>query len=303
MNTNTNSYTIIYTTILVVFVAAVLAIASSGLKDKQQKNVDVEKQLSLLSAVGLGQDAAAAPDKGAYVEEEFSKYIVESYVVTTSGEMEDIAKSAENKSAVVNSTAFKVDMKEEFDLMKRIAIAPADKVEEMKAELKLPVFVCTLPSGETVYVVSCYGAGLWGPVWGYLALRSDFNTIYGAVFAHKSETPGLGAEIATPPFSDQFKNKEIFEGGKLTSVAVVKGGAAPGNLHEVDAISGGTITSNALDQTLKSWLEYYLPYFNKMRELAATPMPLTMAADSTVAGAAMVETQAEAQVENPDKTK
>lgn len=283
MDTNKNSYTIIYATVLVVFVAAVLAFASLSLKDKQQKNIDVEKQLSLLGALGLGQDAGTAPDKAKYVEGEFSKYINKGIVVNGLGEtVSEAENTSSNPSAVVSGAAFKIDMKEQYDLMKRI-IADPDKAAELKAKLELPVFVCTLQSGETVYMFSCYGAGLWGPVWGYIALRGDFNTISGAVFAHKGETPGLGAEIATAPFSGQFNGKEIFTDGKLTSIIIAKGGAAPGNLHEVDAISGGTITSKALEDTIRMWLDFYLPYINKMKELAATPMPLTfdMVSDST----------------------
>ncbi len=276
MDTNKNSYTIIYATLLVVFVAALLAFVSSSLREKQQKNVEVEKQLSLLGSVGLGAEAASAPNKTAYVEQEFSKYIKKGIVVNAAGEVVSEAENTEaNPNAVVAGEAFKIDLKTQFDLMKKIAAAPADKVASLEADVKLPIFVCDLPSNEQVYLFSCYGAGLWGPIWGYIAIRTDFNTVYGAVFSHKSETPGLGAEIATAKFCDQFKGKEIFTGNDLSSISIVKGGAPAGNMHDVDAISGGTITSVALENTLRSWLDNYLPYIEKMKVLAATPMPIT----------------------------
>ena len=283
MDTNKNSYTIIYATVMVVIVAAVLAFVSSSLKEKQQKNIDIEKQLSLLSAVGLGADANSAPDKTAYVEEEFSKYIKKALVVNGNG---DVVSQSENRasdpSAIIKGEAFKIDLKTQYDEMKRILATPGAS-KELVSSLKLPVFVCDLPNGESVYLFSCYGAGLWGPIWGYIALRSDFNSIYGAIFAHKGETPGLGAEIASPHFYEQFKGKEIFNENTLASVQVVKGGATPGDIHGVDAISGGTITSKALEGTIKSWLEFYVPYLTKIREIAATPMPIEaeVAADST----------------------
>ena len=88
------------------------------------------------------------------------------------------------------------------------------------------------------------------------------NTIEGAVFDHKGETPGLGAKIADEPwFRAQFPGKSIFEGGNLTSVSIVKGGAKEGDAHAVDAISGATITSQALDVTIKNWLTAYEAYF------------------------------------------
>lgn len=263
MDTNKNSYTIIYATILVVLVAAVLAFVSSSLKDKQQKNIDMEKQMSLLSSVGLAADANNVPDKMTYIAQEYAKYITKSFIVNYKGE-------------IVDGDAFKVDLKSQYDVMRQIAIASDDKKEALKGELKLPVFVCTLDNGKTVYIFSCYGAGLWGPIWGYIGTEDNFDTIYGAVFSHKSETPGLGAEIATPRFSEQFKGKQLFDNNTFTSVAIVKGGATPGNTHQVDAISGGTITSKALDETIKQWLGYYLPYIKKQQEeRARTLAPAT----------------------------
>lgn len=248
MNTNKNSYTIIYAAVLVIVVAAVLAFVSQSLKDKQQLNIDGEKQLSILSSVGLAKESGSAPDKLAYINGEFNKYITDSYIVNYNGDK-------------VEGAAFTVDLKAQYDLMKKIA-SESDKDADLQ-KLQLPVFICTMPDGKVVKILSCYGAGLWGPIWGYLAVSDDNNTLSGAIFDHKSETPGLGAEIATPKFSGQFIGKQIFENGEFTSVSVVKGGATPGNMHEVDAISGGTITSKSLDATIKMWLEHYTPYLLK----------------------------------------
>ncbi|MEG0890969.1 MAG: NADH:ubiquinone reductase (Na(+)-transporting) subunit C [Bacteroidales bacterium] len=267
MDTNKNSYTIIYATILVVFVAAVLAFASSSLKPQQQRNIDVEKQLSLLSSVGLAGDVASAPDKNTYVEGEYNKYIKSSFVVNYKGEQ-------------INGKAFNIDLKEQYDIMKQVAAAQGAKQDELKASIKLPVFVCTLEDNSNIYILSCYGAGLWGPIWGYIAVDGNFNTIYGATFAHKGETPGLGAEIATPLFSNQFKNKELFKDGTFSSVLVVKGGAKQGSTHQVDAISGGTITSKALEGTIKNWLEYYLPYMESEKAKIANEAAMQSCTDS-----------------------
>ncbi len=247
MNTNKNSYTIIYAAVLVIVVAAVLAFVSQSLKDKQQLNIDGEKQLSILSSVGLAQESGSAPDKLKYIKGEFDKYITDSYIVNSNGDK-------------VEGEAFTVDLKAQYDLMKKAASGSA---ETDLQQLQLPVFVCTMPNGKVVKILSCYGAGLWGAIWGYIAVSDDNNTLAGAIFDHKSETPGLGAEIATSVFSNQFIGKQIFENGKFISVSIVKGGATPGNMHEVDAISGGTITSKALDTTIKMWLERYTPYLLK----------------------------------------
>lgn len=257
MDTNKNSYTVIYATIMVVFVAAVLAFVSLSLKDKQEANVSNEKQQNLLASVGLSADA------------NFEQVMQEAIVVDGNGKVLNSTK--EN---IAQSQAFKVSTAEQYAIIKNFATMSESEVAAAKAELKLPVFVCSLPDGSTAYIFSAYGAGLWGPIWGWIALKTDFSTIAGVKFDHKGETPGLGAEIATPSFASQFTGKEIFSEGKLTSVAIVKGGAKADSTNEVDAISGGTITSNALQQTIAMWFEAYLPYINECQKLAATPMPL-----------------------------
>ena len=152
------------------------------------------------------------------------------------------------------------ELKAQYDIMKKIGEGTD---ESLKAGLRLPVYIFNV-NGQTIRVVPCYGAGLWGPIWGYLAFTEDMNTLDGAVFDHKGETPGLGAEIALPKFYDQFGGKQILdENGNFVSVSVVKGGAK-GDIHGVDAISGGTITSKALETTMRTWLSFYRPYFTNV---------------------------------------
>ena len=248
MDTNKNSYTIIYSIVMVVLVAAVLAFVSLSLKDKQNENISNEKKQYLLASVGLGADA------------NFDQVITEAIVVDGNGNVINTATSN-----IAASEAFNISTSEQAALIKNGA--PKD-------ELRLPVFVATLPCGSQAYIFSAYGAGLWGPIWGWVSLKTDLNTISGVKFDHAGETPGLGAEIATPKFAGQFTGKEIFVGGEFASIAIVKGGAKEGSTNEVDAISGGTITSKALDSSIKMWLEAYLPYIKSLQALAATPMPI-----------------------------
>jgi hypothetical protein len=131
------------------------------------------------------------------------------------------------------------------------------------------MFVCK-NNVDTIYIIPVLGKGLWGPLWGYVALKNDYNTIVGVVFDHKGETPGLGAEIATPTFQKQFSGKKIFDDNEnFVSVSVVKGGVANSGIsaeYGVDAISGGTITSNGLANMLKICLANYEKYFKNRRE-------------------------------------
>ncbi len=248
MDTNKNSYTIIYSIVMVVIVAAVLAFVSLSLKDKQNENISNEKQQYLLASVGLGADA------------NFAEVIKEAIVVDGNGKVVNTATSD-----IAKSEAFNISTSEQTALMKNGA---------PKEDLRLPVFIADLPDGSKAYIFSAYGAGLWGPIWGWVSLKTDLSTIAGVKFDHSGETPGLGAEIATPGFSGQFAGKEMFNNGEFISIAIVKGGAKEGSTNEVDAISGGTITSKALDASIRMWMEAYLPYIKSLQALAATPMPI-----------------------------
>ena len=141
------------------------------------------------------------------------------------------------------------------------------KKENAKAEedRNLPVYVCTDDDGSKKYVFPVRGTGLWGPIWGYVAMQADFVTIAGAVFDHQGETPGLGAEINTSNFQEQFTGKKIFNAsGKFVSIQVNKAGI-PETESSVDAISGGTITSKGLEQMLYDCLSLYSTYINTQK--------------------------------------
>lgn len=242
MNKQSNLYIFVYSSVMVIIVAALLALASTALKPIQQKNIETEKRLDIIKSVGRAQEVATAKSKHQYVADEFKQVIVEQIVVNRNGEK------------VEGVDPFNVNLKVEFS-------KPLD-------QQNLPVYVAQLNDSTKKYVIPLLGRGLWGPIWGYISLNDDFNTVYGATFAHKSETPGLGAEISTPDFQQQFKDKQIFDNDRFTSVAVVKGGAQPENRHAVDAISGGTITSQGLENMIKDCLAGYQNFFQKSKAIS-----------------------------------
>jgi Na+-transporting NADH:ubiquinone oxidoreductase subunit C len=148
----------------------------------------------------------------------------------------------------------KIDVKKQFRSLGAKAIDPADA--------RFPLFVCTVEN-KTYYVVPMAGKGLWGPIWGYLAMEDDLHTIYGATFDHKTETPGLGAEINTASFQMQFPGKTIKENDTYVYIEVHKGGGGQSDAHGVDGITGGTITSNGLEDMITNTLTIYAPYFDQ----------------------------------------
>lgn len=140
-------------------------------------------------------------------------------------------------------------------------------ITDKKAE-KLVVYTVTTPSDSVAYVIPLRGKGLWGPLWGYVAIAEDGNHIIGIVFGHKSETPGLGAQISTEKFTSTFKGKLLFnENGNFVSIKVVKGGVENSRIpleHGVDAITGGTITSRGVEEMIEQSLLPYIPFLQQL---------------------------------------
>jgi Na+-transporting NADH:ubiquinone oxidoreductase subunit C len=225
-----NSYIFIFSSVMVVAVATLLSLAATLLQPAQEKNLEIEKKKSMLESINI-------PAERNNAEELYTKYIKESFVLNTKGE------------PVEGVDAFNVVM----------------NVEQKKPldQQYLPVFSATPDNGEKVIILPVEGKGLWGPIYGYVSLKSDMNTIYGVTFDHKGETPGLGAEINTPEFEGMFPGKKLFEEGKFVSVKVLKGGAKKDDPHSVDAISGGTITSKGLEKMLLDCIGKYNDYLLK----------------------------------------
>lgn len=225
MNRQGNTYTFLYSVILVVIVAALLSVVALSLKPAQNTNIENEKRQNILRSVNIKTSADSSLIK-------FNETITDQFVVNSKGE-----KLQGNNVP----QAFQVDLAAQYK-------QPCDK-------RLLPVFVANV-NGQTKYVLPLYGKGLWGPIWGYISLNDDKNTVYGVVYDHKSETPGLGAEITTEHYQKQYQGKLIFEAGRLVSIDVKKGGGAEGP-HQVDAISGGTITSKGVETMVRDYLSCY----------------------------------------------
>ena len=224
-DTNSNAYIVLYSTVMVVIVAVLLAVAALALKPRQDANDLNEKKRNILASLSA--------------EGESYDQFIDAYVVDAQGNRVD-----GDVFALLN------------DLPGAFAAG------------KFPIF----ESKDGRVVIPVTGMGLWGPVWGYVALEKDMNTIAGIIMAHKGETPGLGDEIATPKYQSKFVGKTIFEGDQFVSVTLRKGGAKD-PAHEVDAISGGTKTSDGVTAMLYNSLKNYLPLLESKRQSEPEPAP------------------------------
>jgi Na+-transporting NADH:ubiquinone oxidoreductase subunit C len=225
-----NRYIVVFAAVMVVVVAAVLSTAAMVLQPRQEMNRIAEKKINILASVRV----EASKEN---VDEVFDRVITDMFALNSDGE------------EVEGVDAFNIDLRSEQR-------KPVD-------EQLLPLFVAQPDEGFEAIIIPLEGTGLWGPIYGYIAIEDDMNTIYGINLDHQGETPGLGAEISTTWYEEKFKGKKLFDDNDFVSVKVVKGGAPSDDPHGVDAISGGTITSDGLQKMLYDNLVKYLTYFER----------------------------------------
>ena len=221
LNTNSNVYTIVYAAVMVIIVAFLLVFVSQTLKDRQTANVINDTKQQILSALNLRDQADVAST--------YSKVIKADALMQANGSLQDYKGD------------FNTSYKSEFD------------------KGNLHVFVAEI-DGQKKYVIPMNGLGLWGTIWGYIALNEDRNTVYGVYFSHSSETPGLGGEIAGLKFQNRFPGKNVVNGGNVALKVVKFGKADQSSKYEIDGVTGATITSTGVNAMINKVLSAYVPF-------------------------------------------
>ena len=263
MKVNTNSNVYIITYSVVMVVIVAVLLSLAAIGLKERQDKHVLNEKKTQIVKALGYDTATTS---------YDDVVAEAALLNAEG-------------VVVENDTQKV-----FDALQN--------VKDSRAEGKFPIF----KAADGSVVVPMYGAGLWGPIWGYIALAPDMNTVKGIVLDHQGETPGLGAEIATAKHQAMYVDKTVFEGEELVGITLKKGGADKNNLHEVDAITGGTKTSDGVSAMIKDCLASYKTYFVTAKAAAAPAVEAQtgatqVAAPATEENAQVAEGQAEATTE------
>lgn len=223
LDTNSNLYTLLYAAIMVIVVAFVLAFVNSALRSRQDENIRIDTKKQILASLHVSD----VKD----VNAEYARYVKADRLMDVDGSL--------------GETVDDRDFATSYE-------------KEVKEHGRLHVFVCEV-KGQTKYVIPVYGTGLWGAIWGYVALNADKNSVYGVYFSHASETPGLGADIAGEAFMKEFPGKQVLDAGNVV-LGVVKKGKVENPACQVDGISGGTITSDGVNLMLKTCLGEYVKF-------------------------------------------
>ncbi len=244
-----NRYIIIFTLIMTIVVGGSLALVSQLLAPAQKKSIEFDTKSQILKAVMDISD----------VDDILSTYDsrIESLVVNVNGE----EVTSTDKGPVV---AENIDVAREYKKDYKDRLYPVFKFMNKEN-----------PNQVEAYIMPVYGAGLWDKIWGFVALKSDLETVAGVSFAHKAETPGLGARISSDEIQSRYQGKKIYnESDRFVSVTMVKGESGGGDAsisnfddkpHQVDGLSGATMTANGVNEMLKKYLDYYQKYFERVK--------------------------------------
>jgi len=246
INTDKNSYTVIFAAVMVVVVGSLLAFMASGLESRIKENERFEKQQNILYAMGVNDnvdDGGVSFVSTDVVEEKFSEYIKKQLVI-------------KGDSIIDNNEAYLIDMK------KQLALYRKGETPE------LPLFIGEKDDKE-YYIIPMYGKGLWDAIWGFIALDKNM-VVQGVFFDHKGETPGLGANINQRYFMDDFTGESIMQDTRYAGINVAKGNNDPLNErkddNKVDALAGATITGDGISAMISESVNLYKDYLNKIRE-------------------------------------
>lgn len=240
-NKESNGFTFGFSIALVVVVGVMLSLISMGLQPQKDQNAKVKKQMEILSAF-LDLEKEGINRKNTSTE--FEKYV----------NLENAVVLDMNGNVKEGVDAFEVSIQTEY------------KDKKLKEKDKnYPLFVAE-KDGKKLFVIPVVGKGLWGPIWGNICLDEDMNTIKGASFGHKGETPGLGAEIAQKFFVDRWIGEKLMdENGNFMKFEIVKDGSGSREAQKVDGITGGTITSKGVEEMANRCLSVYAVYFNNLK--------------------------------------
>lgn len=219
INKNSNTYTIIYSVVVVVIVAFLLAFAYKGLEERSNANERIDKKQQILAALNIRN-----LDKDS-VEEVYKRVVINDEVINSDGQ-------------VLKETSG-------FDIARK-DMTPSN----------LPFYICKIDTA-TKYVIPMVGKGLWGSIWGFVALNDDANTVYGAYFSHESETAGLGSLINDQPFQEDFQGKVAYDAKGSVALNIVKAGNVKDSKVDVDGITGATLTSNGVNAMIQEYLSMY----------------------------------------------
>ncbi len=237
---NSTGFTLFFVVIMVVVVGTILASLALGLKPLQKGHEADKKRMDILGAI-------AVDSKRSNVNDIFSEYVNGYYLLDSEGNI----ISRDQKEV------FSVDIKKQHR-----------NTELKEEEKKFPLYTAKAVDGKNVYIVPMVGKGLWGPIWGYVAMEQDMATIFGAKFDHKTETPGLGAEIKTDFFQKNWKGKSLdLASNAKMMFEVTKGAGSSMGDHQVDGITGGTITSKGVQEMVNRTMIVYRKYESSTAQL------------------------------------
>jgi len=252
---HSTGYIIAFATAVCFVCALVVATSAVGLKDRQAANMLLDRQKKVLSVAGLLRDGESISSEE--VQQRFGDNIVSRVIdLQTGSYADDVDPTAYDQRTAARDPD---------------ASYPAPENAAKVRRLPKLALIYQVVSGDEVKLVilPVEGKGLWSTLYGYLALLPDTTTIEGITFYEHGETPGLGGEVDNPRWKGLWKGRLAFDEKWEPAIRVKKGPAGPADVdpHQVDGLSGATITSRGVSALVQFWIgdQGFGPYLEKLR--------------------------------------
>jgi Na+-transporting NADH:ubiquinone oxidoreductase subunit C len=247
------SKTLIFVFIICLVCAALVSISAVGLKPLQQANKLLDKQTKILEASGLLEKA------GTNIVSTYNQFVVAKMIDLDSG------------AIIEDASVLEIDMFDERSAARDVANSSKlvnDVAGINRRADRSVVYLVNDEQGQLMTLVfPIIGSGLWDLMYGFVGLAPDLNTVRSVIYSDLKETPGLGAEVLNPKWKNLWPGKEIYDDSNNVAIKIVKGGAKQGDVYGVDALSGATLTSNGVENTLHFWFgeQGFGPFIAKYR--------------------------------------
>lgn len=254
-----NRYTTGFALVVCLACSLVVALFAVGLKEKQQENLRLDRQVNVLAVAGLIEPGAKpAPEQVAELFERIETLLIDRASGAPIGE--------ERRRELADAGLLEADGS--LNLLKAAKHPGHSTPSRNLARLTalpdvLLIYRVEAQDGTTAcWVLPIWGNGLWSTLYGFLSLEPGLDRVRGITYYQHGETPGLGGEVDNPRWKAQWPAKELFGPGGELLLEVTKAGKAADPDHQIDGISGATITSLAVDHMIELWLgeEGYGPF-------------------------------------------
>lgn len=237
---------------LCIVCSVIVSTAAVVLKPAQEANQALDRKRNILAAAGMLDDSKS-------VEEQFAQMTTRVVDLRTGKFTEEVDPSGYNERKAAKDASLSDPLSGEEDIAKIF-----------RREHFAVVYLAEDAQGAVEKIIlPIRGYGLWGTLFGYIALEGDASTVAGIGFYEHKETPGLGGEVDNPRWKASWTGKQVYDDGEM-ELEVVKGVVDPASAdaaYQIDGLAGATLTTRGVSNLVQFWLGEggFEPFLNNLK--------------------------------------